>query len=259
MESVLNHPVEHHPLVLFTVVLLAQWLAAYLGDFLSKRRGAVAGPEREDLDAILGASLSLLALIIGFTFAMAISRYDERMSLEDAEATALSSAYLRADLLPPDAAARVRDLLGRYAQQRILFYEVDDPERLRQIRSDTDRLRTQLWSAVTGPAASAPTPIAALAVSGMNDLLNSEIHTEAAWRYHIPSEAWLLMLLIAIAGNLLLGLGEKRRNAALLMILPVIVSIPFFLIADIDSPRAGVIRVIPGNLIAHTRSLRPNP
>ena len=76
----------------------------------------------------------------------------------------------------------------------------------------------------------------------MNDVLNSEIHTDEAWRFHIPTAAWLLMLLIAIAGNLLLGLSEKRRSAATLVILPVIVSIPFFLIADIDSPRAGVIR-----------------
>jgi hypothetical protein len=63
--------------------------------------------------------------------------------------------------------------------------------------------------------------------------------------------------LIAIAGNLLLGLSEKRRSAATLVILPVIVSIPFFLIADIDSPRAGVIRVVPVNLIAHAQSMNP--
>jgi hypothetical protein len=58
--------------------------------------------------------LSLLALIIGFTFAMAIGRYEERNDLEGAEVTALSTEYARADLLPADAAAQVRDLLGRY-------------------------------------------------------------------------------------------------------------------------------------------------
>jgi hypothetical protein len=62
---------------------------------------------------------------------------------------------------------------------------------------------------------------------------------------------------VAIAGNLLLGLSEKRRSAATLVILPAIVSIPFFLIADIDSPRAGVIRVVPANLIADAQLMRP--
>jgi hypothetical protein len=134
---------------------------------------------------------------------------------------------------------------------------VDDPKQLKQIRSDTDKLKTELWSAVTGPAGSAPTPITALVVSGMNDVLNSEIHTDEAWRFHVPGAAWLLLLLIAIAGNLVLGLSEKRRSAATLIILPVIVSIPFFLIADIDSPRAGVIRVVPANLIGQAQLMRP--
>lgn len=259
METILNRPVEHHPLVLFGVALVVQWFAAYLGDFLSKHRAAVDVSEREDLNDILGATMSLLALIIGFTFAMAISRYDERNDLEDAEATAISAEYARADLLPAGAAVQVRDLLGRYAQQRILFYQVDDPERLKRILSDTEKLRGELWSAVSGAAAAAPTPITALVVSGMSDVLNSAIRTEAAWRFYIPSAAWLLMLLIAIAGNLLLGLSEKRRSAATLVILPVVVSIPFFLIADIDSPRAGVIRVVPVNLIAHAQSPRSKP
>jgi hypothetical protein len=256
METFLNRPVEHHPLVLFAIALLVQWLAAYLGNYFRKGGEPADVSEREDLNDILGATLSLLALIIGFTFAMAISRYDERNDLEGAEVTALATEYARADLLPADAAAQVRDLLGRYVQQRILFYEVDDPKELAQIRSDTGRLKTELWSAVTGPASSAPTPITALAVSGMNDVLNSEIHTDAAWRFHVPAAAWLLMLSIAIAGNLVLGLSEKRRSAATLVILPVIVSIPFFLIADIDSPRAGVIRVAPSNLIAQAQSLK---
>jgi hypothetical protein len=257
MASILNNPVEHHPLVLLAVALVMQWLAAYLGNYLRKRREAADVSEREDLNDILGATMALLALIIGFTFAMALSRHDARDDLEGSEAMAISAAYTRADLLPADAAARVRDLLGRYVQQRILFYEVDDPKRLEQIRSDTERLKTELWSAVAGVAASTPTPITALAVSGMNDVLNSEIQTNEAWRFHIPAAAWLLMLLIAIAGNLLLGLSEKRRSAATLVILPVIVSIPFFLIADIDSPRSGVIRVAPASLIATAQLMRP--
>ena len=154
MGTFLNRPFEHHPLVLFTIALIVQWLAAYLGNYLRKRREPADVSEREDLNDILGATLSLLALIIGFTFAMAISRYDERNDLEGAEATALDVEYARADLLPADAAAQVRDLLGRYVQQRILFYDVDDPEQLKRIRSDTEKLKTELWSAVTGPAAS---------------------------------------------------------------------------------------------------------
>ena len=58
------------------------------------------------------------------------------------------------------------------------------------------------------------------------------------------------MGLIAISCNFLIGYGDRRLSAVVLIILPVIVSISFFLIADIDSPRGGVIRVLPQNLIA---------
>jgi len=67
---------------------------------------------------------------------------------------------------------------------------VDDPK---QLDSATERLKTELWSAVTGPAASTPTPITALAAIGMNDVLNSEMHTDEAWRVRVPAAAWLLL------------------------------------------------------------------
>jgi len=63
--------------------------------------------------------------------------------------------------------------------------------------------------------------------------------------------------LIAISCNLLFGYGE-RRTSALALVLPLIVSASFFLIADIDSPRAGVIRVSPQNLIALSQTMKPN-
>jgi len=242
-----DRPLEHHPLALVMTVLVAQGLGAYLGHTLGKRGNAFAGSER-DLNAILGATLTLLGLIIGFTFAMALNRYDQRKDLEVAEATAISAEFTRADLLPSDAAAQAHDLLSRYLRQRILFYQADDPAQLQQIRSETERLEAELWSSITHVVSSARDPVTALAVSGMNNVLDSETQADAAWRFHIPVAVWLLMLLIAFAGNLLLGVGERRKHAAVLLILPVVISIPFYLIADIDSPRGGPIRVIPVNL-----------
>jgi hypothetical protein len=242
-----DRPLEHHPLVLFAAVLVVQGIGAYLGHVLGKRANVFAGSER-DLNTILGATMTLLALIIGFTFAMALNRYDQRKDLEVAEATAISAEIARVDLLPTLASSQARELLSRYLQQRILFYQVDGPAQLEQIRAQTEQLRAALWSTITRVVSSARDPVTALAVSGMNNVLDSETQADAAWRFHIPVAVWLLMLLIAFAGNLLLGLSEKRKHAAILLILPVVVSIPFYLIADIDSPRGGPIRVVPVNL-----------
>jgi len=78
-----------------------------------------------------------------------------------------------------------------------------------------------------------------LIVEGMNDILNSQAYTQAAWWDRIPIEAWGLMGLIAISCNLLIGYNERRTRIVLLFVLPVIVSISFLLIADIDSPKSG--------------------
>jgi hypothetical protein len=95
-----------------------------------------------------------------------------------------------------------------------------------------------------------PSPIVALAVAGMNDVLNSQGYTQAAWWNRIPLAAWVLMGAIAIFSNLLVGYGARNAKAerGLHLVLPLVVSISFFLIADIDSPRRGVIHVNPRNL-----------
>ena len=238
-----------NPFIVLIVSLIAQWLAAYAGDFVGKK-GPLQADMREDFDVVRNAALTLLALIIGFTFSMAVTRYDQRKNYEEAEANAIGTEYVRADLLNSDDAARVRDLLRKYTQRRVQFYRGGDEDQLRQIDADAAKLQAELWSAVSHAARTQPAFVVTLAVSGMNDVLNSQGYTQAAWWNRIPTGAWWLMGLIAISCNFLIGYGDRRLSAIVLIILPVIVSISFFLIADIDSPRGGVIHVLPQNLIA---------
>jgi hypothetical protein len=246
-----------HPRLVFALSFLAIWLSEWIGSFLRERRGSLEEDVREDFNLIVAATLTLLGLIIGFTFSMAISRYDQRKIYEEAEANAIGTEFVRAGLLPATDAASVRALLRNYLDHRILFYVTRDDSRLRQIDAATAQLETALWSAVQAPAVAQPTAVVALAVSGMNDVLNSQGYTQAAWWNRIPSNAWVLMATIAICSNLLVGYCVRRTKAraTLLLVLPVVVSISFFLISDIDSPRGGIIRVDPQNLESLSQSL----
>jgi hypothetical protein len=93
----------------------------------------------------------------------------------------------------------------------------------------------------------------------MNDVINSQGYVQASWWNRIPYTAWALMVAIAICANLLVGFGARnfKKNLGLFMIFPFVVSVSFFLIADIDSPRGGVIRIKPENLIALKKTLNP--
>ena len=243
------------PLVVFVISLIVLWLSVQFGAFLARRMRALTEEERQDMDLVISSSLTMLALIIGFSFSMAVNRYDQRKNYEEEEANAIGTEYVRADLLPAAEAAKVKQLLVQYLDQRLLFYTTRDASRDSAITSETTRLQNEMWSAVQGAAKAQPTPVSALAVAGMNDVLNRQGYTQAAYWNRIPTGAWTLMFALAICCSMLIGYGSHKRDAKLYVIMPFLVSIAFFLIADIDSPRRGVIRVAPQNLISLSQSL----
>jgi hypothetical protein len=248
--------VANYPLVILVASFVALWISALLGVVAGKRLLAGRADVPEGFAVVQGAALTLLGLLIGFAFSMAISRYDQRKVYEEEEANAIGTAFLRADFLPGADAARVRELLRSYLDQRVLFYVTREPRRLREIDTTTAALQNELWSAIQGDATAHPTSLVALVASGMNDVLNSEGYAQAAWWNRIPTAAWALLALIAICCNALIGYGARKGSTLLVTVVPFLVSVSFFLIADIDSPRTGVIRVQPQNLVRLARTLQ---
>jgi hypothetical protein len=247
----------HYPLLVFAAAFVALWFASAVGSWLRRRYPNAGDEQNEHLGVILAATLTLLALIIGFSFSMATNRYDQRKNFEEGEANAIGTEILRADLLPPADAANVRKLLGEYLDQRILFYLNKDDTRRMRIDERTSQLQADLWSAVRGPATAPQTPVAALALAGMNDVINSQGYTRAAFWNRIPTAAWCLMVAIALCSNVLFGYRSRNGNTAgkLALVLPLVVSTAFLLIADIDAPRHGLIEVRPQNLESLAKSL----
>jgi hypothetical protein len=227
MDNLAKYPVAVSALAFFVM-----WLSARIGLSFRSRKPNLAEDARQELDLIVAGALTLLALIIGFSFSMAISRYDQRKTYEEAEANPIGTEY-------------------------VLFYGTRDEGELQQISARTAQLQSELWSTVMGQTATERTAVLALAVSGMNDVLNSQGYTQAIWWNRIPPGAWLLMAAVAICSNLLVGYCTRRPGAGIirLMVLPFVLSISFFAIADIDSPRRGLIRVRPQNLISLVHSL----
>lgn len=247
----------NYPLLVFLVSFVVMWGSTQIGARYITGFRQINAEERGDFSFIVGATLTLLGLIIGFSFSMAVGRYDQRKNYEEEEANAIGTEYVRAELLPSSDAQKVQALLRRYLDLRISFYEVRYGDRLQQIDADTARLQGEMWSAVRTPAVAQPTPVTALVVSGMNDVLNRQGYAQAAWWNRIPTAAWGLMILIAICCNLLLGFATRpaQIRTFLLMVLPLVVSISFLLLADLDSPRGGIIRVHPQNLLSLAESL----
>ena len=245
-----------YPILLFVFTIAVLWIAGFAGAALH-RPGRFDEKARDDYNAILGATLTLLALLIGFSFSLATNRFDQRKNHEEAEANAIGTEWVRLELLRAGETVAGQRLLRSYLGRRIAWYETTGDAGLAENVAATSRLQNELWAVVRGAAQARPTPVTALAASGMNDVLNSQGYTQAAWLYRIPGEAWALMFAIAICANILIGFGAHVPiwRHPLFLVLPVIIGIAFLLIADIDSPRGGLIAVSPQNLISVAQSL----
>ena len=245
----------NYPLLVLGVSFLILVVSTRIGDTLRKRAAPSKEEARTDAALLLSATLTLLYFIIGFTFSMAINRYDLRKSAELGEAVAIGTAHARADLMPAPEAAKAQSLLARYVDQRLLFYSVRSPEKRDAIVAESVRLQAEIWTAFRTAAAAVPPPLMGMLVSAGNDLSNSQRSSQAAWMNRIPSAAWALMALVAVGNCWLIGYRARRTDWLAFLIVPVAASVSFFLIADLDSPLGGAVRVGPQNLAAVAQSL----
>ena len=248
------------PLLFGVVCLVLMGGMAWAGASLRGRPGSRL-QDKDDLVLVVPATLTLLGLIIGFTFSMATARYDQRRLFEEEEANAIGTEYVRADLLPAAEAGPAKQLLRNYLERRIDYYRTAAGPETERLDAETGALQSRLWAAIRPQAAAHPDPVTALVVAGMNDVLNREGYARFSWENRIPASAWWLMVLIALAANGLVGFAtlRSRPRAPLLLVLPALVAVSFFLICDIDSPRGGLIRVQPVNLLRLAEALRSGP
>jgi hypothetical protein len=137
------------PTVIFALSFLVLWSSGRIGtSFRNRRKHKSDDAAKADSGLVLASTLTLLGLIIGFTFSMATSRYEQRKNYEEAEANAIGTEYVRADLLPAADAQRLRALLATYTNQRILYYTAREDQQRRRVNADTALLQNELWSTV---------------------------------------------------------------------------------------------------------------
>lgn len=241
-------------LVIFAVLALSAWA----GRTVSRKRAGRDASKDEGLKIVLGATLSLLGLLMGFLLSFAISGYNARVSAEENEAIALANAFQRTSLLPAQAVqAQAEDLLQKYLVARVAFYQATDENQLANLRMQSIQLQTKMWAFVSEAAKKAPNPVTMSLVEACNQLYVTQQKTLASWRHQIPAAAWLLLIVFGVCANFLIGyhMGGEDSGLMLLLLVPFVTALALFMIAEIDVPGKGVIRVTPQNLEALSTTL----
>lgn len=194
---------------------------------------------------IIGAIFGLLALMVGFTFSIAQDRFDNRRAWGAEEATAIATAYMRADLFDEPDRTRLRTAIREYTHLRVVGDAHSDEAGDQQL-AQSDRMRPRLWSetrAAVFPVRT--TELGSYFVEAMNGLFEVGTRRAVASRAYVPARIINVLIIYLLVASATLGflMGDRRglRKASTLLLALFVLAIS--LILDLDRPRAGAIRV----------------
>jgi hypothetical protein len=207
------------------------------------------------------ASLGLLALLLGFTFSMALTRFDTRKQLVLDEANAIGTTYLRAQLLPNPARKEVSNLLRRYVDVRLDFYQAGVNQRkLQNVDDETEKLHKALWSYAMATGGRDPRAIpTGLFIQSLNEVIDLHAKRVTAMENHVPESIFVLLSVVATLSLGLVGYGAgmgRDRNLLPMVVSVILIASVILLIMDLDRPRRGLIRVSQQGMVHLQESLK---
>lgn len=235
------------PLWLLVPLLFASLLAAReVGAWLRRRLARNPDGEATEHDYILNGILGLLALLIAFTFGLALDRYDARRELVVDEANAIGTAEMRVRLLEGPDGVQLAGLLREYARTRLEYGEARAAQKP-PLRAASLALRARVESETL--AALAPirtTPLAATITPAINEAIDIGVSREATHASRIPSTVLAVLVIYAwvsagVLGSALDAAGRKNRGMSALLF--VLLTMAIVVILDLDRPQEGAIRI----------------
>ncbi len=224
-------------------------LATEIG-FQSGRRQKVRVTEAiTQANAVLVSMLGLLALLLAFTFSAALQRYEDRSQTVVAEANAIGTTYLRAQLLPDGMQDEVQTALRHYLDIRIQAGRVDstEPELHESLLHQAKLMETQLWNhAVRAAKLDGSVVTSGLFIQALNELIDTSGTRNAALNRHVPEIVLFLMFATIVLTTATLGYASGlagHRVTLAAFVLMILIALVVYLTIDLDRPRRGAIQV----------------
>ncbi len=238
------------PWALFLVLLASLLVVVELGRRVGQRPSISADEVRhEQLEWARDAIGLLLSLILGFTLAMALARFDQRQQLIVDEANAIGTASLRAEMLPQPSRERLAVLLRAYVAERIRFSTARlHAQELSESVARTKDLQSQMWEQSVEASKTAPNAITSLFVQSLNEVIDLSEKRMATLENRVPQPIWIMLTLLSLLECLAAGMCVRRKSWFVMVISPLMIAIVMSLIADLNSPRAGFLQTGRGSM-----------
>lgn len=251
--------------LLFVLTTLLILLAIEGGYTLGKHARRKSADEKESpVGAIVGTVLALLAFILAFTFGMVSDRYDARKELVRDQASAIRTAYARADILPDAQRAEARQLYNDYLALVIKASTFDSSDSLPTMVSEAQSIQQKLWDqGMAYVKGGDNSDVSAMYLESINDLSNILANRiSVSIESRIPDGIWIVLYALVVLGMAAVGyqtaIAESRRTWAMLM-LALSFSIVFIVIAALDDPERGYLPVSQKPLTSLQTQLETTP
>jgi hypothetical protein len=249
-------------LVIALVVIILLLLAIELGFRAANRAPSkLTDAAKAPVLAISGAILGLLALLLGFTFSMALARFDQRKQVVLQESNAIGTAYLRARLLPEPDRAAVAGLLRAYVQNRLDFDNLrGEPAQFKAVIGRTEQLQRELWSQALSAVQKDDREVTTgLFIESLNEVIDLHAARLSAIDNHVPEPVLMLLLLVAIMSATGVGFAcglQNSRHFFTTTMMALLIALVIIIILDLDRPRRGLIRVGQPSMIRLHESIK---
>lgn len=187
----------------------------------------------------------LLSLLLGFTVAMVLPRFDERTHLVVDESNAIATTMLRAETLPEPQRSRTAELLREYVMVRHDFARqtlLNRPALERETQR-TKVLQRQLWQVMLSAIQQNPTVVVTTYLQSLNAMIDLAEKRLAEFENRVPTTVWVIIFLVAVFQSFTIGFSLKRRFWFSLVMTPMVVAVVMALVADLDNPHAGLIGI----------------
>jgi hypothetical protein len=231
---------------LLTIFLVSVALILGCSEIGRRLGGRATARGGKNISTLESAILALLALMIGFTFAMALSRFEGRREAVLHEANAIGTTALRARLLPPPHRAEALKLLREYVQIRLgITQRIVSPLELSAAIARSNEIQEALWQQAKAVAkkdnAMVPT---GLFIQTLIEMIDNQETRLTAVRNRVPNIVLLALYGIAAIASGFTGYAsglEARRSRLPVYITSILICAVILLIQDLDRPRAGFI------------------
>lgn len=243
--------IDEAPLWLICILLMVAMGLAYEGGLRLhgrlRTRADAPGSDSSDESYILSGVFGLLALLMAFSFSLALDRYEERRALVVSEATAIGTLAARLALLPETNRRALENDLARYAQARVIVGRTTDPARSAVALAQAGALHDQLGSHLYAMLSAGPIDVrTTLLVQGLDEASAIATERRAARAARLPLPVLALLALYCVVGAAMLGYtlaGSQAKHRLAAGVFFVLLTVAFITILDLDRPRGGAIFV----------------